>query len=91
MCRVRINVHVIPRSSRNEIGWEGETLKVWLTAAPVDGAANEALIKLLAARLDLPKSALRVIRGTTGCQKVLEIEGMTATDVTRKLQTSTRP
>ena len=83
-----MKVRVVPRSRRNEVTWEGEALKVWLTAPPVDGAANEALIKLLAERLELPKSALRIIHGATGRQKVLEIEGMSATEVARKLQPS---
>jgi uncharacterized protein (TIGR00251 family) len=82
---MRINVRVIPRSSRAEVVWEGEALKVRLTAAPVDGAANEALIKLLAARLDLPRSALRIIQGAGGRQKVLEIEGLTKAEVIKKL------
>jgi uncharacterized protein (TIGR00251 family) len=82
---MRINVRVIPRSSRIEVVWEGEALKVRLTAAPVDGAANEALIKLLAARLDLPRSALRIVRGASGRQKVLEIEGVTKAEIIKKL------
>jgi uncharacterized protein YggU (UPF0235/DUF167 family) len=82
---MRINVRVIPRSSRIEVVWEGEVLKVRLPAAPVDGAANEALIKLLAARLDLPRSALRIIQGAGGRQKVLEIEGLTKAEVIKKL------
>ncbi len=82
---MRINVRVIPRSSRNEVVWEGETLKVRLTAAPVDGAANEALITLLAARLNLPKGALRIIQGAGGRRKMLEIEGVTKAEVLKKL------
>ena len=82
---MRINVRVIPRSSKNEITWENNALKVRLTAPPVDGAANEALIKLLAARLSLPKSALQIVQGATGRQKVLEIEGLTLVDMLQKL------
>jgi uncharacterized protein YggU (UPF0235/DUF167 family) len=82
---MQIAVHVIARSSRNAVIREGETLKVWLTAAPVDGAANEALIKLLAARLHLPRSALRIVRGASGRQKVVAIEGLTLTEVLHKL------
>ncbi len=87
---MRIRVRVIPRSSKNEVAREGEGLKVWLTAAPVDGAANEALIRLLAARLGLPKGALHVIQGATGRQKILEIEGMSAIAFARKLQSLDR-
>lgn len=82
---MRIAVRVTPRSRRNEISWEAGTLRVWLTAPPVDGAANEALIKLLAARLELPRSALRIVQGATGRQKVLEIDGITDEELFKKL------
>ena len=82
---MRINVRVIPRSSKNRIGWEGETLKVWLTAPPVDGAANEALLKFLAAHLNLPKNALQIVHGATGRQKVLQIEGLTDNEFMQKV------
>jgi len=82
---MRITVHVIARSSKNALVLQGEALKVWLNAAPVDGAANEALIRLLAARLHLPRSALRIVRGAGGRQKVLEIEGLTLTDLRDRL------
>ena len=82
---MRISVRVIPRSSKNEITWQGDALKVRLTAPPVDGAANEALLKLLAERLNVPKSALHIVHGATGRQKVLQIEGLTAEELARKL------
>lgn len=82
---MRIAVHVIPRSSKNTLVLDGEVLKVWLSAAPVDGAANEALIKLLAARLHLPKSALRIVRGASGRQKILEIEDLTLIELRERL------
>jgi hypothetical protein len=85
---LRISVRVIPRSSKNEITWEGDALKVRLTAPPVDGAANEALLKLLAERLNLPKSALHIVHGATGRQKVLQIEGLTAEELAQKLLNS---
>ncbi len=85
---MRINVRVIPRSSRNEISREGETLKVHITAAPVDGAANEALLRLLAKRLELPRRAFQVVQGATGRHKVVQIEapvGLTEADILKKL------
>lgn len=74
---MRITVRVIPRSRKNEVSWEDNVLKVRLTAPPIDGAANEALIILLASRLRVPKRALRIVQGATSRQKVLEIEGLT--------------
>lgn len=83
---MRIGVRVVPRSSRNEITWEGENLKVYLTAPPVDGAANQALLKLLAERLGIPRRSLRIVQGASGRQKVLEIEALTAADLAQKLK-----
>ena len=82
---MRISVRVIPRSRKNEVSWEGETLKVRLTAPPVDGAANEALITLLADRLKLPKRALHIVQGATSRLKLLEIEGITLAEIIQKL------
>jgi uncharacterized protein (TIGR00251 family) len=83
---VRLTVRVVPRSSRNAIAWEQGVLKARLTAPPVDGAANDALIVLLAQRLGLPKRAISIARGATGRQKIVEIAGMTEAEVAAKLQ-----
>ena len=85
---MRLAVRVLPRSSRNSIEWEQETLKVRLTAPPVDGAANEALIALLAERLDLPKRSISIVSGATGRQKIVEIVGMAEEEVEKSLQSS---
>jgi len=85
---MRLAVRVIPRSSRNSIEWEQETLKVRLTAPPVEGAANEALIALLAERLDLPKRSISIVSGATGRQKIVEIVGMAEEEVEKRLQGS---
>jgi uncharacterized protein YggU (UPF0235/DUF167 family) len=84
---MRIGVRVIPRSSKNSLEWEQDSLKVRLTAPPVDGAANEALQELLAKRLALPKHAISIVRRTTSRQKVVEIAGLTLADLQHRLQT----
>jgi uncharacterized protein (TIGR00251 family) len=83
-----INVRVIPRSSKNSITWEQGILKVRLTAPPVDGAANEALITLLAEQLDVPKRQVTIIRGSTGRQKTVEIAGITEVTLKEKIALS---
>jgi len=83
---MRLAVRVLPRSSRNSIEWEQETLKVRLTAPPVDGAANEALIALLAERLGLPKRSISIVSGVTGRQKIVEIVGMAEEEVEKRLR-----
>jgi uncharacterized protein (TIGR00251 family) len=81
-----IPVRVIPRSSKNTLEWEQGAIKARLTAPPVDGAANEALIALLAEYLGLPKRAIQIVRGATSRQKTVEIAGMTAEEVERKVR-----
>lgn len=82
----RLTVHVTPRSRSNEIHLEGNLLKVRLTAPPVDGAANDALIALLAERLQLPKRSIQVVQGTTSRHKVITIEGLSTEAITSRLQ-----
>jgi len=68
------------------IEWEDGALKVRLTAPPVDGAANEALIALLAQRLGLPKRDIHIVHGATSRHKVVEIRGMIAEAVEQKIK-----
>ncbi len=81
-----IAVRVIPRSSRNTLEWEQGALRARLTAPPVDGAANEALIALLAERLGVPKRAIQIVRGATSRQKTVEIAGVTEEEVEQKVR-----
>ena len=81
---VRFAVRVQPRASRNEVGGaHGEALKVRLTSPPVDGAANAALIDLLADAFDVPRRAVRIISGATSRTKLVEIDGIAAERVER--------
>jgi uncharacterized protein (TIGR00251 family) len=76
--RVRLSVHVQPRASRCEIaGVHGDALKVRLTAPPVDGAANDELIELLADTFAVGRRAIRIVAGETSRSKIVEIEGIT--------------
>lgn len=69
-----VAVHAQPGAKRSEIsGLHGERLKVRIAAPPLEGRANEALIELLAQRLGLPRSKLRVSKGLQGRTKLVEI------------------
>ena len=69
---------VQPKASRDEItGVQDERLKIRITAPPVDGKANEHLIRYLASVLDLPRSRITLVNGDTGKRKTLRISGMT--------------
>ena len=79
---VRVSVHVQPRASRSEIiGQHGAALKVRLQAPPVDGAANEALVHLLADSLGVPRGSVRVVAGVTSRTKTVEVGGTTVAAV----------
>ena len=70
----RINLRVIPRARQNKIDVDESGLyRVHITAAPVDGAANAAVIKLLAEYFDVPKSQIKIVRGDAARDKVIEI------------------
>ena len=80
--RVRLPVHVQPRASRREIaGVHGDALKVRLTAPPVEGAANEELIELLAETFAVGRRAIRIVAGESSRSKIVEIEGITEAHV----------
>jgi uncharacterized protein (TIGR00251 family) len=71
-----IEVKVTPRASRNEIaGMRDGVLAVRVTAAPVDDAANRAVIKLIAKRAGVAPGRVRIARGARGRRKRLEIDG----------------
>jgi uncharacterized protein (TIGR00251 family) len=76
---VTLRVRVQPRAARDELAGErAGALVVRLTAAPVEGEANAALVRLLARRLGRPASAFRLIRGAGARDKVLRVFGVTA-------------
>ena len=84
---VLLSVKVQPRASRNEIGDAlGNELRVKVTAPPVDAAANEALVRLLADTLDCPRSRVELVRGHTSRHKVVKLHGISAEAVLGKLQ-----
>jgi uncharacterized protein len=71
-------VRVSPRSSRDALaGQHAGALKVRLTAPPLDGRANHSLRRLLAARLNLPLAAVRIVAGEKSRNKRVEVFGIT--------------
>jgi hypothetical protein len=70
----RLEIRVMPRAPRQKLdGIRDGRLIVRVTAAPVDDAANDAVITLLAKTLELPRSALRITAGQTRRNKTIEI------------------
>ncbi|MFQ5667960.1 MAG: DUF167 domain-containing protein [Candidatus Binatia bacterium] len=71
---VRLRIHLQPRAARNRIvGRHGDAIKVQVHAAPLQGAANAALVQLLAATLAVPRRAICIVHGAGGRDKLVEI------------------
>ena len=83
---VLLSVKVQPRASANEIGEAlGDELRIKVTAPPVDAAANEALLKILAQQLHCPRNRVDIVRGHTSRHKVIKLYGLTPEAVAAKL------
>jgi len=83
---VSLRVRVRPRAPRDELaGEKGGALVVRLTAPPVEGEANAALVRFLARALGLPASAVAIAQGARGRDKVLIVAGLRADDVRARL------
>ena len=85
---VLLSVKLQPRASANEIGDAlGNELRIKVTAPPVDAAANDALVKLLAQHLDCPRNRVELVRGHTSRHKTIKLYGLALEDVAKKLAT----
>jgi uncharacterized protein (TIGR00251 family) len=77
---VRLAVQIIPNAKKTEvIGVLDDALKLKLQAQPIEGKANEALVKFLAAALSVPKSAVTITHGQTNKRKLVEIRSAVLT------------
>jgi uncharacterized protein (TIGR00251 family) len=91
MAGVRITVRVKPRAKRSAVTRaDGLTVDVAIAAPPVDGAANEELVATVASALSLPKRSVRLALGASSKNKVLEVEGLDAAEVTARLAQAAR-
>ncbi len=83
---VLLSVKVQPRASKNEIGVpQGGELKIHVTAPPVDAAANEALVRLIAEKLDCGRNQIEIIRGHKSRHKILKLHGFDVEEIFRKI------
>ncbi|MFB3925882.1 MAG: DUF167 domain-containing protein [Syntrophales bacterium] len=75
-------IHVLPRSSRCSIeGFQGDALKLRITAPPVEGMANKECIQFLAKKLGISKSRISITHGRRSKHKIVEIEGLKKKDI----------
>lgn len=83
---VTLAVRVAPRSGREEVaGFAEGVLRVRLTAPPVEGKANEALVRFLAKALGLPRGRVEIAVGEHGRSKLLRIHGVSREEIFRRL------
>jgi uncharacterized protein len=86
---VTVKIYVAPRSSSNKVmGVHNGAIKVALTAPPVEGAANKALIEFMAKVLGVPRGAVRITSGETSRHKTVSVAGVGSQDALKKLALS---
>jgi uncharacterized protein (TIGR00251 family) len=79
-------VRVVPRASKNEVsGRHGDAVKIRLTAPPVEGAANEALVDFLSELLDVRKSQIEILTGHASRDKIVCVVGVSPQEVEARL------
>jgi len=87
MQEIILKVYLQPKSSRNEIrGPYRDGIKVKITAPPIEGKANEALIRFLAKELGVSPSSIEIIRGQHSREKTLKISGDVKQGLLKKIE-----
>lgn len=86
-----LKVKLIPRSSSNQIaGNDGETYRIKITAPPVEGKANHALIDYIAGILEVPKGSVQITSGKSSRLKTLLIDGLSLKEIHERLEAGRR-
>ena len=81
-----LSVRIIPRASKSMIaGRRGDAVLIRLSAPPVEGAANDALVEFLAATLKVPRRRISIVSGRKSRDKRIAIEGLSDTEVGARL------
>jgi len=77
-----ISIRVTPSASRDAvIGWQGDVLRLRVTAPAQRGKANEAVLRLLAAALGIERRRLRIVRGQTSRHKLVSVDGLDEAEI----------
>jgi uncharacterized protein len=88
MAEIAIQVH--PRSSKEAVQIKDGTYHIHINAPPVDGAANTALVALLAKILDIPRRQVSIIHGATSRHKRVAIEGLNSDEIAARIMNQKR-
>ena len=83
---VRLEVHAKPRAKQSRIvGPREGAIEVAIAAPPVDGAANEELVRVLASMLEIPRRNVEILRGATSQKKLVAVRGRTEDEIRDRL------
>jgi len=86
MADTLLKLHVTPRGSRSEIiGWREDTLCVKITAPPVEGAANAAVVKFIADSLGVRKNQVELVSGERSREKTVKVTGLSDSDIRSRI------
>ncbi len=66
-----VNIKIAPNSKKNEIIREEEFVKIKITAQPIDGKANKALVEFLSKNFKIPKTSIKILKGETSKEKTI--------------------
>ena len=81
-----LKVKLVPRSSRNQMaGKDGDTYRIKITAPPVEGKANRALIDYISVILEVPKGSVQIVSGESSRMKTLRIDGRSLEEIRQRL------
>ncbi len=83
---ILLKLDVTPRGSKNEVvGWRGNVLCIKITAPPVEGAANAAIVKFLSDSLEIRRSQIELVSGEKSREKTVRVTGLSETQVRARL------
>jgi hypothetical protein len=83
----RLRLRVSPGARKTElVGRHGDAWKVRVSAPPENGRANDAVLKLLAERVGLPRRAVSLVSGHSGREKVIQVDGLDRAESERRLE-----
>jgi uncharacterized protein (TIGR00251 family) len=89
---IRFEVHAKPRAKKSRlVGERGDALEIALAAPPVDGAANEELVRFVARLLGVPRRQVALVRGETSREKLVAVTGLSLAELTALLQAALPP
>lgn len=87
MASCRIPIKVQPRARRNEVvGFQGDRLRLRVTALSDQGSANQAVVELLAESLGIAKREVTLVHGATSREKLVAVEGLALGEVRQRLK-----